>query len=248
MTRWPFSRAAMARPVPVLPEVGSMIVPPGRRRPSRSAASIIRRATRSLIDPPGLKTSILATSRQRSPGSNRLSRTIGVSPMVSRIESRMSVEVWLAVAIRRPYRARGLPLGGCGGDDGDAGAGGDRLALLDGELGHLAGLVGRDLVLHLHGLDDADQLALLDLLPLLDEHLPHVALQRGGELVASAAGAAALAGAPPGGLAACRRAVGGGRRRHAGERLAVDPDLEALARDLDGVGPLLRLGVVGRGV
>ena len=31
-------RAAIARPVPVLPEVGSMIVPPGFRRPSASAA------------------------------------------------------------------------------------------------------------------------------------------------------------------------------------------------------------------
>jgi hypothetical protein len=48
--------------VPVLPEVGSTIVPPGRSLPSRSAASIIATATRSLIEPPGLNISTLATS------------------------------------------------------------------------------------------------------------------------------------------------------------------------------------------
>jgi len=55
------SRAAIARPVPVLPEVGSMIVPPAFSRPSCSAASIRRIATRSLIEPPGLNSSSLAT-------------------------------------------------------------------------------------------------------------------------------------------------------------------------------------------
>ena len=53
-----------------------------------------------------------------------------------------------------------------------------------------ARLVGGDLVLHLHRLDDADELALLDRLPLLDEHLPHVALERGDERVAARAAAA----------------------------------------------------------
>src|SRR4051812_17230073 len=98
--------------------------------------------------------------------------------MVSRMESRISVVVWAAVAMRRPYRPGRLPLRRCRGDHRDAGAGGDRLALLDGELRDLAGLVGGDLVLHLHRLDDADQLALLNLLTLLDEDLPHVPLQR----------------------------------------------------------------------
>ena len=77
----------MARPVPVLPEVGSTIVPPGRSRPSRSAASISATATRSLIDPPGLNVSSLATRRGRSPAPIRDRRTSGVSPIVSRIES-----------------------------------------------------------------------------------------------------------------------------------------------------------------
>jgi hypothetical protein len=80
----------MARPVPVLPEVGSMIVPPGRSRPSRSAASINRSATRSLIEPPGLKSSSLATTWGLRPAAIRLSRTSGVSPIVSKIESLMS--------------------------------------------------------------------------------------------------------------------------------------------------------------
>jgi hypothetical protein len=86
-------RAAIARPVPVLPEVGSISVPPGLSRPSRSAASTRRSATRSLIDPPGLKYSILATICGVSPAPMRARRTSGVSPMVSRIESLMSASV-----------------------------------------------------------------------------------------------------------------------------------------------------------
>src|SRR5262245_21016606 len=67
-----------------------MIVPPGRSRPSRSAASTRRRATRSLIDPPGLNDSSFATIGVAIPAPIRLSRTTGVSPTVSRIESLMS--------------------------------------------------------------------------------------------------------------------------------------------------------------
>src|SRR4051812_12564399 len=43
----------------------------------------------------------------------------------------------------------------------------DRLALLGGERLDRAGFVGGDLVLHLHRLDDADEVALLDGLALL---------------------------------------------------------------------------------
>ena len=50
----------MARPWPVLPDVGSMIVPPGLSRPARSAASIIGSPMRSLTEPPGLSVSSLA--------------------------------------------------------------------------------------------------------------------------------------------------------------------------------------------
>ena len=56
---WPTCRGE------VLPEVGSMMVPPGRSSPSRSAASIIDTAIRSLTDPPGFTCSSLAT---RFPG------------------------------------------------------------------------------------------------------------------------------------------------------------------------------------
>ncbi len=52
----------MASPSPVLPEVGSTIVIPGRSFPSRSAASIIAMPMRSLTLEPGLKNSILAAS------------------------------------------------------------------------------------------------------------------------------------------------------------------------------------------
>src|SRR4051812_8091163 len=67
-----------------------MIVPPGRSRPSRSAASIMRTATRSLIDPPGLKTSSFATIWGFRPAPIRERRTSGVSPIVSRIDSLIS--------------------------------------------------------------------------------------------------------------------------------------------------------------
>src|SRR4051812_10914123 len=85
-----------------------MIVPPGRRRPSRSAASTIRIATRSLIDPPGLKYSTLATICGAHPAPIRLSRTSGVSPTVSRSESLISV---MAATLRRGCRWRGLVAG-----------------------------------------------------------------------------------------------------------------------------------------
>jgi hypothetical protein len=52
----------MARPMPVLPLVPSMMVPPGFRRPSFSASSIILIAMRSLMLLPGLKVSTLAST------------------------------------------------------------------------------------------------------------------------------------------------------------------------------------------
>ena len=80
----------MARPVPVLPDVGSTMVPPGLSLPSRSAASMSATATRSLIEPPGLSASTLATICGVRPAPRRDRRTSGVSPMASRIESLMS--------------------------------------------------------------------------------------------------------------------------------------------------------------
>ena len=57
---------------------------------SRAAASTSRIATRSLIEPPGLNDSSLATIWGVRPAPIRERRTSGVSPTVSRIESLMS--------------------------------------------------------------------------------------------------------------------------------------------------------------
>ena len=93
----------MASPMPVLPDVPSMIVPPGLSRPSRSASSIIFTAMRSLIELPGLNVSILATtSAATTPLGMRFSRTIGVSPMVSRMESQIFFAILVILPPRRP--------------------------------------------------------------------------------------------------------------------------------------------------
>jgi hypothetical protein len=71
----------MASPTPVLPEVGSTMVPPGRSAPLSSAAATIRSAMRSLTEPPGLKYSTFASTV--APGMPRVtdrSRTSGVFP------------------------------------------------------------------------------------------------------------------------------------------------------------------------
>ena len=59
------------------------MVPPGLRRPSLSAASIMARATRSLALPPGFMASTLASRGSRSPLLREYSRraTSGVCPM-----------------------------------------------------------------------------------------------------------------------------------------------------------------------
>src|SRR5205814_8037128 len=85
MQRYPFTAAASASPTPVLPEVASTIRPPGLRRPSRSAASIIASPIRSFTEPPGLKNSALAYTGVRTPCVTRFSRTSGVQPIVSRM-------------------------------------------------------------------------------------------------------------------------------------------------------------------
>src|SRR3954447_11245631 len=74
----------MARPTPVLPEVGSTIVPPGFSFPSSSAFSIIARPIRSFTEPPGLRYSSLARIRAWPRGESLSSRTIGVPPTRSR--------------------------------------------------------------------------------------------------------------------------------------------------------------------
>src|SRR5262245_53608386 len=78
----------MASPMPVLPEVPSMMVPPGLSSPARSASSIILTAMRSLIELPGLNVSTFARTVPLTPLVMRLIRTIGVLPIASRIFAR----------------------------------------------------------------------------------------------------------------------------------------------------------------
>src|SRR4051812_7730063 len=105
-----------------------------------------------------------------------------------------------------------------------------------------AGAVGVQRLLHLHGLQDDDEVAFLDLLPLLHRDLDDGALHRGGEGVARGHGTGLL-----------RRTAlgpGPGRETRAGQRHAErggQGDLETLAADLDDdrlpVDLLLGLGV-----
>ncbi len=81
--------ATKARAMPVLPEVGSMMVEPSLSRPLASSAAIMPTPMRSLTLAKGLKNSSLAsTSPLGLSALVRLGRrTRGVSPMVSMMES-----------------------------------------------------------------------------------------------------------------------------------------------------------------
>src|SRR5947207_5694340 len=92
-----------ARPSPVLPAVASTMVPPGCNLPSRSAASIIESAMRSLIEPLGLWFSSLRKSWQ-SPVSIRVISTSGVSPMSERIDGGFCAVCESIMAARSPFR------------------------------------------------------------------------------------------------------------------------------------------------
>jgi hypothetical protein len=73
--------------MPVLPEVASTIVSPGRSRPLASPSAIIRAAARSFTEPPGFCHSALAYSS--TPGVSRSKRgslTRGVRPIRSRMD------------------------------------------------------------------------------------------------------------------------------------------------------------------
>ena len=87
MHLYPFMIAAMAKPIPVLPEVPSIMVPPGFNLPSFSASSIIFKAMRSLMELPGLKVSTLAKTKAGMSFTMVFSFTIGVLPMVPRMFS-----------------------------------------------------------------------------------------------------------------------------------------------------------------
>ena len=104
----------MARPTPVLPLVGSTMVPPGCSEPSRSAARIISSAGRSFDDPPGLVVSIFIASTHVMPWISlvRFRRTSGVLPMRSSTLSAMEVPCNLASADSSPQGMRASVLVG----------------------------------------------------------------------------------------------------------------------------------------
>ena len=69
--------------MPVLPDVGSTMVPPGLSAPLVSAASTIASAMRSLTEPPGLLRSLLIQTSAALPN-RRCIRMCGVLPIVAR--------------------------------------------------------------------------------------------------------------------------------------------------------------------
>src|SRR5919112_6381900 len=76
--------------MPVLPLVGSTMVPPGCSSPLASAASTMRTAIRSFTEPPGLRYSTLASTSGASGPRWRVtddSRTSGVLPTRSMTDS-----------------------------------------------------------------------------------------------------------------------------------------------------------------
>src|SRR5690606_22353745 len=76
--------AALAKPIPVLPDVPSLIGPPGLRNPAASASSIRSTAIRSFTELPRLVVSIWANIVPFKPLTMRLSRTMGGLTIVSR--------------------------------------------------------------------------------------------------------------------------------------------------------------------
>ena len=74
-----------------------MIVPPGLRLPSFSAASIMAKPIRSLIDPPGFdRSDLIQTSAF---GNIRPMRICGLLPMVSRIDCAF-MDFFLYIVVR----------------------------------------------------------------------------------------------------------------------------------------------------
>ena len=69
ITLYPRAAATLHSPMPVLPEVGSMITESGFRMPLASASSSMLLATRSFTDPAGFRYSSLASTRAFSPRS-----------------------------------------------------------------------------------------------------------------------------------------------------------------------------------
>src|ERR1700675_2286725 len=79
----------MARPIPVLPLVGSTTTAPGLSSPRRSASSIMATAILSLTLPPGLSDSIFARTAAPPAAGSLLSFTSGVPPTTSSTDAAM---------------------------------------------------------------------------------------------------------------------------------------------------------------
>src|SRR5262249_37020289 len=82
---YPLHGTARPNPTPVVPEVPSMIVPPGLILPACSAASNMVMPMRSFTLPPGFKYSSFASTVARTPRTTRFRRTSGVLPITSRM-------------------------------------------------------------------------------------------------------------------------------------------------------------------
>src|SRR6185437_93476 len=107
----PFTAATIDKALPVLPLVASTMVSPGLSRPSRSARSIMYLAMRALIEPDGLRNSILA--EMPSTDSN------GVSPIASRMVSdtvakRALISTGPVCVLHHVQRQRGVRIGTAG--------------------------------------------------------------------------------------------------------------------------------------
>ena len=87
MIRYPLDAAMDARPIPVLPDVGSMITEPSFKSPFSSASSIIAFAIRSLTLPAGLKYSSLTRRVASRPSSfsTFTTSTSGVFPISPKV-------------------------------------------------------------------------------------------------------------------------------------------------------------------
>src|SRR6266850_3949078 len=82
---YPRTAATSASPMPVLPEVPSIIVPPGLSRPFFSASSIMVMPMRSFTEPPGLVNSALTYICGFRPWLMRFRRISGVWPTASKM-------------------------------------------------------------------------------------------------------------------------------------------------------------------
>ena len=94
MHLYPLLIATMANPIPVFPEVPSIIVPPGFNNPFFSASSIIVRAILSSTEFPGLKVSYLASTVHGRSFTISFNLIRGVFPIVCKIFSKNCIEIY----------------------------------------------------------------------------------------------------------------------------------------------------------